>query len=221
MLRLAFILTLCLALSLVTAQLFLTPLYLEFEYEFSGFPRAQTITSDQRYIAAQAFLSYLNVELGGATYQALSELQFGAQLFFNEDDMACILRAKEVRGGTFSLTFIMGVAAIALALFMAVGDFDGTRRMVMGSAAVIIIVCTALSVLVRLAFPSIAPLLLAWFASHDCVPAQAHGLAQLFPSAFFRDALVFIALLVRAEALLIIVIGWLVSWVLQRGRARR
>jgi hypothetical protein len=215
MLRLAFTCALCLALTLVTLQLFLTPLYLEFEYEFSGFPQA-AVTSDQRYVAAQALLSYLNVELGGATYQALSELQFDASPFFSDDDLACILRAKAVRGFAFSLTFISGIAALALALFMAVNDFEDARRSVLDGAASLIVLFTGLSLVARLAFPSVAPWLLALVASRDCVTAQAHGLAQLFPAAFFRDALVFLALLVRAEALLIIVVAWLVGWLLRR-----
>src|ERR671933_529931 len=95
-LPLAFAVSLCLALLLLTLQFFLTPIYLEMEYEFAGFPPPRPLTSDERYVAAQAFLSYLNVELGGATLLSLSELRFDSQPFFNGDDLACILRAKDL-----------------------------------------------------------------------------------------------------------------------------
>src|SRR5512143_2528771 len=85
------------ALLLVTLQYFLSPLYLELEYEYPGFPPVRTITRDERYTASQALLSYLNVEQGGASLLSLEELQFGGRQFFNDVDLACIFRAKELR----------------------------------------------------------------------------------------------------------------------------
>src|SRR5947207_3369972 len=123
-LRIAFALSLTLALLLLTLQFFLTPLYLEMEYDYAGFPAAAPpVTSDQRDFAAQAFLSYLNVEVGGATLDSLGELRFGAAPFFNDADLACMLRAKAVRAGLFAATFGAGILTIALGLLIAVDDF--------------------------------------------------------------------------------------------------
>ncbi|MBI3732393.1 MAG: hypothetical protein HY259_02910, partial [Chloroflexi bacterium] len=208
MLRLSFGAALGLALLLLTLQFFLTPVYLEMEYEFAGFPPPSPLTSDQRYTAAQAFLSYLNVEIGGATLLSLSELRFDHQPFFANDDLACILRAKAVRGSAFGLTFVMGLAAIALWLFMAADDFERARRALITSAAALILIYTAFSLLARFAFPALAPLLAMALAAGSCAPARAAGLAQLFPADIVRDALVLLALFARFEAAVIIAGAW-------------
>jgi len=146
LIRLAFGTSLCLALLLVTLQFFLSPLYLEMEYEYSGFPPPRAVDTGQRYTASQALLSYLNVENGGATLRSLSELRFSAQPFFNEADQACIFRAKELRGTAFGMTFSMGVAAIALGLFMAADDFTRARRTVLAATLGAFFAYTLLSV---------------------------------------------------------------------------
>ena len=87
-------LSLFFTLLLLTLQYFLSPLYLELEYEHAGFPPPRAISADERYIAAQALLSYLNVEVGGASLLSLGELQFGGRPFFNDSDLACSFRAK-------------------------------------------------------------------------------------------------------------------------------
>src|SRR6476646_3686423 len=85
------------ALLLLTMQYLLSPLYLELEYEFAGFPPPRGIDREERYVASQAFLSYLNVENGGATLLSLSGLHFDNQRFFSEGDLSCIFHAKELR----------------------------------------------------------------------------------------------------------------------------
>ena len=70
LIRLAFGASLCAALLLVTLQFFLSPLYLEMEYEYTGFPSSRGLSGAERYTAAQALLSYLNVENGGATLRS-------------------------------------------------------------------------------------------------------------------------------------------------------
>src|SRR5438105_11384091 len=102
LIRIAFGACLCLALLMLTVQFFLSPLFLEMEYEYASFPPPPgPLSRAERYTAAQALLSYLNVEIGGATLLSLSELRFGAQPFFNDADLACIFRAKELRGTVF------------------------------------------------------------------------------------------------------------------------
>lgn len=218
-LPLGFVVALCLALLLLTLQFFLTPIYLEMEYEYAGFPSPRALTSDQRYIAAQAFLSYLNVEIGGATLLALSELKFDAQPFFTEDDLGCILRAKELRASLFGWTFVMGVVAIALGLFMAADDFERARQTVMVSAVAAILIYTLLSLVARLAFDQVMPLLLSLMQNETCAPTRVQGLPQLFPPAIFRDALVLLALFARFEAAFIALLAWLFGAAVQRWNA--
>ncbi len=218
LLALAFGATLCLALLLLTLQFFLTPAYLEMEYEFVGFPSPHPLSGDQRYIAAQSFLSYLNVEIGGATLLALSQLQFGNQLFFNEDDLGCILRAKEVRGAAFGLTFLMGAVTIALWLFMAVDDFDWALRVLITAAAAGILIYTALSLLTRFFFPSLVPLLLNVVTTSTCVATQVRGFAQIFPSMIFYDGLILMFLFTRMEAAIIMLSAWLAGALMHRVR---
>lgn len=210
------------ALLLVALQYFLSPLYLELEYEFSGFPPVRAITRDERYIASQALLSYLNVEQGGATLLSLEELRFNGRPFFTGADLACIFRAKELRGYAFALSFVAGAAAIAIGLFLAAGDFSRMRRHVMLSAFAAILVFTALSVLAQFAFGPLSAFLLSFAAGGTCVPSETAGLPVIFPPAIFRDGLVLLALLSRLLALAVIVLAWLfglVVRVLSRPRA--
>jgi len=209
LIRLAFGASLCAALLLLTLQFFLSPLYLEMEYEFPGFPPPRPLTDDQRYTASQALLSYLNVENGGATLGSLGELRFGAQPFFNDDDLACIFRAKELRGSAFGLTFAAGVAAIALGLFMAADDFTKARRTVVAGAVGAFFTCTLLSVLARLFFPGIAQPLLSLMAAEACVPVATGGLPLIFPPAIFQDGLVLLALFTRFAAAAVALAAWL------------
>jgi hypothetical protein len=218
--RLAFGASLAIALLLLTLQYFLTPLYLEMEYEFAGFPPARPLSDDQRYIASQSFLSYLNVENGGATLLSLSELKFGSQPFFNDTDLACIFRAKELRGTAFALTFGAGIAAIALGLLMAADDFTKARRMVIGGAFGAFLAFTLLSILARVFFGAIAPILLSALASETCDPSATSGLALIFPPAIFQDALVLLALFARFAAAGVALAAWLFGWVARAaGRA--
>jgi len=209
LIRLAFGASLCAALLLLTLQFFLSPLYLEMEYGYPGFPPPRPLTDDERYTASQAFLSYLNVENGGATLLSLAELSFGAQPFFNEDDQACIFRAKELRGTAFGLTFALGVLAITLGLFMAVDDFTKARRAVIAGAVGAFFACTVLSVLARYFFPAIAPLLLSLMAGEACDPSATSGLPLIFPPAIFQDGLVLLALFTRFAAVAVALAAWL------------
>jgi hypothetical protein len=209
LIRLAFGASLCVALLLLTLQFFLSPLYLEVEYDYPGFPPPRPLSDDERYTASQAFLSYLNVENGGATLLSLGELRFGAQPFFNEDDLACIFRAKELRGTAFGLTFAAGVAAIALGLFMAADDFTKARRTVVAGAVGAFFACTLLSVLARFFFPAIAPLLRSLMAAETCDPGATGSLALIFPPAIFQDGLVLLALFTRFAAAAVALAAWL------------
>ena len=210
----------CAALLLVALQFFLSPLYLEMEYEYVGFPAPQRISRDHRYVASQAFLSYLNVELGGATLLALGELRFGASPFFDESDLACIFRAKELRGTAFGLTFALGAAAIALGLLMAADDFDRARRVVIVSAFACILVYTLLSLLARFAFDAVAPSLLAVVTSETCVPTDVSGLPQIFPPMIFRDALVLLALFARFAAVFVVALAWVFGWAIRISKSQ-
>jgi hypothetical protein len=210
--RLAFGASLCIALLLLTLQFFLSPLYLEMEYEYAGFPPARALSGDQRYIAAQAFLSYLNVENGGATLLSLGELRFGSRPFFNDTDLACIFRAKELRGTVFGLLFGAGIAAIALGLFMAADDFTKARRTVVAGAVGAFFACTLLSLLARLFFPAIAPLLLSVIASGTCDPSATNGLGLIFPPAIFQDGLILLALFARFAAVGVALAAWAFGW---------
>jgi hypothetical protein len=209
----AFTVLLAAALLLATLQYFLSPPYLELEYEYPGFPAVRAISRDERYIASQALLSYLNVEQGGATLLSLEEIQFGGRAFFNDGDLACIFRAKELRGYAFALTFVTGAAAIALGLFLAAGDFSRMRRHVMRSAYIAILLFTALSVLAQFAFAPMSAFLLSIAAGGTCVPSETAGLPIIFPPAIFRDGLVLLALFGRLLALAVIVLAWLFGFV--------
>ena len=209
LIRLAFGASLCLALLLLTLQFFLSPPYLEMEYDFAGFPPPRAIDAGQRFTASQALLSYLNVENGGATLLSLSELRFGAQPFFNEADQACIFRAKELRGTALGMTFTMGVAAIALGLFMAADDFTGARRTVLAAALGAFFAYTLLSVAARVFFPWLLPPLLALMANGTCDPSATFGLPLLFPPDIFQDGLVLLALFARFGAAAIALAAWL------------
>ena len=197
------------ALLLVTMQYFFSPLYLEVEYEFAGFPPPRGIDRDERYVASQAFLSYLNVENGGATLLSLSEMHFDDQRFFSEGDLSCIFHAKELRGTIFGLTFIMGVVAIALGLFSAADDFDRARRMLLLSVFGVFLVYTLISIAARVDFDVLVPMLTSFVANGTCTTADVRGLPQIFPPMLFRDGLVLLALFGRAEAVLIGSVGWL------------
>ncbi len=212
----AFTVLLAAALLLGALQYFLSPLYLELEYEYAGFPPAQTITRDERYTASQALLSYLNVEQGGATLLSLEELRFGGRPFFSDGDLACIFRAKELRGYAFALTFVTGAAAIALGLFLAAGDFSRMRRHVMLSAYIAILSYTALSILAQFWFGPLSAFLLPFVASGTCVPSATAGLSIIFPPAIYRDGLVLLALFSRFLALAVIVLAWLFGSVVGR-----
>jgi len=216
LIRLAFGASLCLALLLVTVQFFLSPLYLEMEYDYSGFPPPRAIDAGQRYTASQALLSYLNVENGGATLLSLAELRFGAEPFFNDDDQACIFRAKELRGTAFGMTFAMGVAAIALGLFMAADDFTKARQTVLAGAASAFFAYTLLSIAARLFFPSLVPALLALMADGNCDPSATGGLPLLFTPAIFQDGLVLLALFARFGAAAIALAAWLFGVAVRR-----
>ncbi len=198
-----------LALLLLTLQFFLTPLYLEMEYEYPNFPAPQPLSSDQRYIASQSFLSYLNVETGGATLLSLSELRFDQQPFFSDGDLACIFRAKELRASAFGLTFVLGIVAIAAGLFIAADDFERARRMLILSAFGACLAYTAISVLARLAFDPLASLLFALISSPTCTAGAVRGLPEIFPPAIFRDALVLMALFARFGAVVLGAAAWL------------
>ena len=198
-----------LALLLLTLQFFLTPLYLEIEYEYPGFPPPQPLSSDQRYTASQAFLSYLNVEGGCATLLSLSELSFGRQPFFSDGDLACIFRAKELRASAFGLTFVLGVVTIAAGLFIAADDFDRARRAVLISAFCACLAYTALSIVGRLAFDQLSPLLFSLISSSSCTAGAVRGLPEIFPPAIFRDAFVLMALFARFEAVVLGAAAWL------------
>jgi hypothetical protein len=208
------------ALLLATAQYFLSPLYLEMEYEYGGFPPPRPLSRDERYVASQAFLSYLNVENGGATLLSLGELRFASQPFFTEADLACVFRAKELRGSVFGLTFVLGIATIALGLFTAADDFDRARRMLLLSVFGVCLAYTLLSVLARVAFSGLAPLLAPLFASETCVLADVRGLPLIFPTEIFRDGLVLLALFARIEALAIGAAGWLFGLLVGRINKR-
>ncbi len=215
-LRLAFAISLAVALLLLTLQFFLTPVFLEMEYEYAGFPAPpRPLTSDQRYIAAQAFLSYLNVEIGGATLRTLSELKFDGTPFFNESDLSCVFRAKELRASFFGYTFIAGVLTIALGLFMAVGDFERARRTVIVSALGAILLYTGLSVVVRVGFANLTPPLLSVVASATCDPARVSGLPQIFPPMIFADALISWMLIARYAAAAVALFAWLFGFVVR------
>jgi hypothetical protein len=216
-LRIAFALSLTLALLLLTLQFFLTPLYLEMEYDYAGFPAPPPpVTSDQRYFAAQAFLSYLNVEVGGATLESLGELRFDNAPFFDDADLACMLRAKSVRAGLFASTFGAGVLAIALGLVMAVDDFERARRTVILTAFAACVIYTGFSVIVQVGFARLAPQLLSQFAGSGCQPAAVRGLAQVFPSMIFYDGLVLLALFARFAAALVALLAWAFGFVARR-----
>jgi hypothetical protein len=214
----SFSVTLSLALLLLTLQFFLTPLYLEMEYEFAGFPASRPLTSDERYIAAQAFLSYMNVEIGGATLLSLSEIKHAAQPLFNADDLGCILRAKELRATAFGLTFVTGLVTIAIGLFLAVDDFERTRHIVIVGALTAILVFTGLSLLVRFFFEALTPLLLALIAGDSCAPATVSGLPLIFPPMIFRDALILLALFARFVALFVAVLAFLFGFISRRAQ---
>ena len=209
LIRIAFGASLCLALLLLTLQFFLSPLYLEMEYEYRGFPPPRPLSDDQRYTASQAFLSYLNVENGGATLLSLGELRFGPQPFFNDDDLGCIFRAKELRGTAFGLTFAAGVAAIALGLFMAADDFTKARRTVLAGAVGAFFACSLLSVLARFFFPGMSPWLLSLMAGASCDPSATSGLPLIFPPPIFQDGLVLLALFTRFGAAAVALAAWL------------
>ncbi|MBI5876720.1 MAG: hypothetical protein HZB53_03640 [Chloroflexi bacterium] len=211
-----FALLLMAALLLVTLQYFLSPPYLELEYEYAGFPPVRAISRDDRYVASQALLSYLNVEQGGASLLTLEELQFDGRPFFSPGDLACIFRAKELRGYAFALTFVSGAAAIALGLFLAAGDFNRMRRHVMFSAFVAILLFTALSLMAQYAFGQLSAYLLSLAAGGACVPAETAGLPIIFPPAIFRDGVALLALFSRGLALIIIVLAWLFGFVARR-----
>lgn len=208
-----FTLLMTVALLLVTLQYFLSPLYLELEYEFAGFPPARVISRDDRYVASQALLSYLNVEQGGATLLSLEEMQFGGARFFNDSDLACIFRAKELRGYAFALTFVSGAVAIALGLFLAAGDFSRMRRHVMFSGFIAILFCTALSLMAQFAFGPLSAYLLSLVAGYACVPAETGGLPLIFPPQIFRDGIALLALFSRGFALALIALAWLFGFV--------
>jgi hypothetical protein len=215
-LRIGFGIALTLALCLLTLQFFLTPVYLEMEYEYSGFPPPPPpVSGDERYFAAQAVLSYLNVEVGGATLQSLSELRFGDRSFFNDADLACILRAKELRASLFGATFGAGVLAIALGLWMAVGDFEQARRSVILAAFAAALAYTALSLWARWAYAGSAPSLLSLFAGGGCRPVEVQGLPQIFPPAIFYDGIVLLALLARYAAALVALLAWAFGFVVR------
>ena len=165
--------------------------------------------SDSESSASQAFLSYLNVENGGATLLSLGDLRFGPRPFFDDADLACIFRAKELRGLAFGVTFAAGIAAIALGLFMAADDFTSARRAVIGGAWAAFFACTLLSLLARFFFPTIAPLLLGFMAGPACDPAATSGLPLIFPAVIFQDGLVLLALFTRFGAVAIALAAWL------------
>lgn len=216
LIRIAFAASLSIALLLLTLQFFLSPLYLEIEYEYPGFPPPEPLSRTQRYTAAQALLSYLNVENGGATLLSLSELSFGDRPFFDDADTACIFRAKQLRGTAFGLTFAMGVAAIALGLLMAVDDFTRARRMVLAGAVGAALAYTLLSVAARAFFPVMDSWLLAFMADGACNPGATSGLPLIFPPAIFQDGIVLLALFARFGAAAIALAAWLFGLLLRR-----
>lgn len=199
---------------ILSIRLVMTPLYLQIEYQRSGFPMdTYGLTTEQRLDYAPRALEYLITNRETRFLSGLSFPEGG--MLFNAREIGHMRDVQRVTQVAFTFAWLAGAISLICAIYLARRDRPAFIRALRAGAWLALGLVAAVAISAMLAWDSFFTAFhQLFFSGGSWVFAYSDTLIRLFPEQFWFDAAITVGVLTVLGALLLL----LTAWVFNRRR---